>query len=148
MTRDVLGVSRRQVRPNHPALAVTPSLGERRRSPSRVVGELRRVLGPTFPILVPSEDQAVVLLPLCSPMEVQDIASRLRSLDTKLSVRERSVSFHQLVELAPLKWRDGEDGGIVLGSRDGVNNIMTYPPVGGWESVRATSRRNVGSFRS
>jgi dolichyl-phosphate beta-glucosyltransferase len=148
MTRDVLGVTRRQVRPNHPALAVTPSPGERRRSSSRVVGELRRVLGPTFPILVPSEDQTVVLLPLCSPLEVHNIASRLRSLDTKLSVRERSVSFNQLVELAPLKWRDGEDGGIVIGSRDNVNHIMTYPPVGGWESVRAASRRNVGSVRS
>jgi hypothetical protein len=141
MTRDVLNISLHHQRPNHPALAVAPDPYERRRSPSRVVGAVGKVLGAKFPILVMSDEQIVVLLPLCTPTEVQDIAARLRTLETKLTVRERSVSFDELTKLAPLEWRDGENGGVVLGSQDSLADIITAPPVDGWESVRGTSRR-------
>ncbi len=142
MTRDVLSVSTRREWSRLPALAVTPDLHERRRSSSRIVGELSKALGPVFPILSHSDHGTLVLLPLCSPSEVQDVAARLRNLPTKLIVEERTISFEQLVEAAPFRWIDGERGGLVIAS-DG-ETVRPYPPVDGWESVRADpSRLNI-----
>ncbi len=146
MTRDVLSLSRRREWSRLPALAVTPDHGERRRSSSWVVGELRRALGPTFPILMgPAEGHALVLLPLCGPLEVHAMAARLRKLPTKLVIMERSVSFEELVDVAPFQWIDGEHGGLAIAA-DGEIDISTHPPVGGWEAVRADrSRQNVST---
>ncbi len=138
MTRDVLNVRRRREWPNIPGLAITPAPGERRRSPSRVVGELHRALGPKFPILVLSEDQLLVLLPLCDPIQVHEIAARLRCLPTKLNARERSVSFSQLVDLAPFKWVDAEDDGLIVASHADLTGLATKVPADGWESVRSS----------
>jgi len=140
MTRDVLNVSRRRQWSSIPALAVEPDVNERRRSSSRVVGEISRALGPTFPILLGPDHKPFVLLPLCTPVEVHDMAARLRKLPTRLKVTERSVTFAQLVEAAPFRWIDGERGGLVIASESNVE-VMTYPPVGGWESVRTNGRR-------
>jgi hypothetical protein len=108
MTRDVLGVRQRRQWPQLPALTVTAGLGERRRSQTRIVSELDRALGPNYPILSLSENQSLVLLPLCNPIEVQETAHKLKHLPTKLTVRERSVSLAQLVGLAPFKWLSAE----------------------------------------
>ena len=137
MTRDVLGVRRRREWPNLPALAITPAPGERRRSQSRIVEELHRALGPKFPIILASEDQSLVLLPLCGPVEVHDVATRLRALPTKMSVRERSVAFSQLAELVPFQWVDGENDGFIVASRTDITNLVTRRPVDGWQSLRA-----------
>lgn len=137
MTRDVLAVSKRREWPQLPALAVRPSEGERRRSPSRIVGELHRVLGPNFPIALLSGDQSLVLMPLCNPIEVHDAATRLRRLPTKLTVRERSVSFSQLTEFVPFRWVDGEHDGFIVAS-EGLNyDFVTQSPPEGWQSYRA-----------
>ena len=80
MTRDVLGVGKRRERSTLPALAVTPDLHERRRSSSRIVGELNSALGPVFPILSHSDRGTLVLLPLCNPSEVQDVAADFEAL--------------------------------------------------------------------
>jgi hypothetical protein len=137
MTRDVLAVRRRQEWPNLPALVITPAPGERRRSQSRIVGELHRAMGPNFPLLVVSEDQCIVLLPLCGPIEVQEVASRLRQLPTKFVVRERSVSFPQLTDLAPFKWVDEERDGFMVASHADASTLVTHKPVAGWESLRS-----------
>jgi hypothetical protein len=139
MTRDVLSVSTRREWSRLPALAVRPDLHERRRSSSRIVGELSKALGPVFPILSHPDDGTLVLLPLCSPSEVRDVAARLRNLPTKMIVEERTVSFEQLVEAAPFRWIDGERGGVVIAS-DG-ETVQLCPPVNGWESVRADPTR-------
>jgi dolichyl-phosphate beta-glucosyltransferase len=136
MTRDVFDVRRRREWPNLPALAITPAPGERRRSQSRIVEELHRALGPNFPIILASEDQSLVLLPLCDPVEVHNIASRLRALPTKMSVRERSVQFSQLTELVPFQWVDGENDGFIVASRTDITNLVTRTPVDGWRSLR------------
>lgn len=145
MTRDVLGVRTRREWPNLPALAITPCQGERRRSPSRVVGEVHGAIGVNFPIVLDSQDQWLVLLPLCNPVEVQNIAARLRRLPVRLIVRERSVSFSQLAALTPFKWVDGEDEGFVVASHLDVTGLRTSRPGEGWESIRSTSERPVRS---
>jgi hypothetical protein len=137
MARDVLSVTRRRDWPNIPALAITPCQGERRRSASRVVTELHRVVGSNFPIVIVSEDQYLVLLPLCDPVAVQNMAANLRHLPTRLSVRERSVSFSQLKELAPFKWVDGEEDGLTIASPTEMIEFVTLAPVEGWESFRS-----------
>jgi dolichyl-phosphate beta-glucosyltransferase len=137
MARDVLHVRSRREWPHLPALVVTPAPGERRRSQSRAFGDIHRSLGPNFPILSLSEDQSMVLLPLCDPLEVQTIADRLRMLPTKLTVRERSLSFPQLMERTPFRWIDGESGGLVVGLQSGVSELTIRAPVGGWETVRS-----------
>jgi dolichyl-phosphate beta-glucosyltransferase len=147
MTMDVLGVTRRHEWRNLPALSVTAAEGERRRSQSRIVAELVGALGPNFPILVVSEYKSLVLLPLCSPVEVQAIAQRLRSLPTSLAVRERSVSFSQLLELIPFKWFDDESGGFVLALPGDDFRIVTRKPVDGWETVRGTIPHGARSNR-
>ena len=48
MARDVLSVRTRREWANLAALAVTPAPGERRRSRSRIIGELHRALGPNY----------------------------------------------------------------------------------------------------
>ena len=60
MTRDVLHLRRGHEWPHIPALAITPAPGERRRSQSRIVGDLHRSLGPNFPIVLGSEDETLV----------------------------------------------------------------------------------------
>jgi dolichyl-phosphate beta-glucosyltransferase len=136
MTHDLIGARRRPQPPNLPALAVTAAPDERRRSRSRIVTELHGALGPNFPLLFPSRDESLVLLPLCAPVEVQDIAARLRRLPTKLSVRERSVSFAQLTRLVPFQWVDGDSDGFIVAPRTGVENLCTRRPVEGWDSMR------------
>ena len=145
MTRDVLKLAKRREWPNVPALAITPVLGERRRSPSQIVGELHRALGPNFPIVVVSEDQLLVLLPLCDPIEVQNVARRLRQLSTKLAVRERSVSFHQMVEHAPFEWVDGENDGLIVATRDDVSKLVIHAPPEGWQHLRVNPTPDVRS---
>jgi hypothetical protein len=140
MTRDVLSVRTRREWVNLPALAVTPAVEERRRSSSRAIFELHRALGPNYPITMDSDGQALVLLPLCGPVEVHDIAARLRKLPTKLTVKERSMSFEQLLEVVPFRWVDGEHGGLAMASEGGID-LKLRPPVGGWESVRAERPR-------
>jgi len=145
MARDVLIVSRRREWPNTPALAISPREGERRRSPSRIVTELHRALGPNYPIVVMSEDQYLVLLPLCDPVVVQNIAANLRQLATQLSVRERSVSFTQLTKLAPFGWRDGESDGITIATPAHMAEFVTRVPVEGWESLRSNAAEYITS---
>ena len=147
MARDVLAVSKRREWPHLPALAVTPSTGERRRSPSRIVGELYKALGPNFPVAILSEDQTLVLMPLCNPIEVHDVATRLRRLPTKLTVRERSVSFPQLTELVPFRWVDGEHDGLTIASEGPTDDLVTQTPPEGWEAYRAASSGQFGQFR-
>lgn len=137
MTRDVVALSKRREWPQLPALAVRPSVGERRRSSSRIVGELYKVLGPNFPIAVLPDEQSLVLMPLCNPIEVHDVATRLRGLPTKLTVRERSVSFSQLTELVPFRWVDGEHDGLIVASDGHLDDLITQTPPEGWESYRA-----------
>ncbi len=137
MTRDVVSASRRRDWPNVPALAVTPGPGERRRSPSRIVGELHKALGPNYPMVMLSEDQLLVLLPLCDPVFVHETAGRLRQLETMVTVRERSVTFQQLMDVAPFKWIDGEEDGLVVAFQDGAKILTTHKPIEGWESVRS-----------
>lgn len=146
MTRDVLSVKRRREWPHIPSLAITPAIGERRRSQSRIVGELHEALGPSFPILLLSEDQTLALLPLCEPLEVQRIAANLRQLPIKLTVRERSVSVSQLMDLSPLKPVDGEGGEYVIASHTDISDLITHRPVEGWESVRSCQARPAGSY--
>ncbi|MGO9856268.1 MAG: dolichyl-phosphate beta-glucosyltransferase [Acidimicrobiales bacterium] len=140
MTRDVLTVRRNRERPNIPALAITPCQGERRRSPSRVVGELHSALGPNYPIMIVSEDQTLVLLPLCDPIEVHNVTNRLRRLPTRLNVRERSASFSQVTDLAPFKWVDAAEGGFIIASHGDVSGLVTQRPVEGWESLRSSAQ--------
>jgi hypothetical protein len=128
MTRDVLGVRQRRQWPQLPALTVTAGLGERRRSQARIVSELDRALGPNYPILSLSENQSLVLLPLCSPMEVQETAHRLKHLPTKLTVRERSVSLAQLVGLAPFKWLSAESMTFVTAPSSSVRSLVIRSP--------------------
>jgi hypothetical protein len=137
MTRDVLSVTMRREWPGLPALTITPGPAERRRSRSRIVGELHRALGPTYPIVTLSGDQSLVLLPLCSPVEVQDVATRLRRLSTDLTVRERSVSLAQLTNLVPFNWVDGENDGLIIASHSRVTEPVTLTPMEGWEAYRA-----------
>ena len=130
-----------------PALTVMPSPGERRRSSSRIVGELYGELGPNYPIMITSEDQSLVLLPLCDPIEVQQIAARLRKLTTRLSVRERSVSFAQLRDLVPFQWIDSNnDGFVVVPQQAGLSHLGSHPPAGGWESLRSDRGLRKRSF--
>lgn len=145
MTRDLLSIRRRREWPNLPALTVTSWHGERRRSPSRIVGELYRALGPNYPIVIVSEDESMVLLPLCDPVEVQTVAANLRQLPTQLSVRERSVSFSQLTEFAPFKWVDGENDGFVVASHANLSGLVTRMPTAGWESLRANQSQPIMS---
>jgi dolichyl-phosphate beta-glucosyltransferase len=147
MTRDVLQVRRCREWPHIPSLVVTPAPGERRRSQSRIVGELHRALGPNFPILLMSEHQTLVLTPLCNPVEVQEIAARLRHLPTKLRARERSVSFDELVELTPFKWVDGENDGFIMAPHSAVPDLLTRMPVGGWQSVRSVRSQRTARDR-
>ncbi|MGO9185353.1 MAG: glycosyltransferase [Acidimicrobiales bacterium] len=143
MTRDVLGLRRRQEWPNIPALAVNPTHGERRRSHSRIVGELHKAMGPNFPLLMVSEDQCLVLMPLCNPIEVQEVAARLRKLPTKFNVRERSVSFSELTDLTPFKWIDEEDDGFIVAPHADASNLVTHTPFGGWDSMRSIASQPV-----
>ena len=136
MAHDLLTIRRRREWPNLPALAITSRDGERRRSPSRIVGELYRALGPNFPIVIVSDEESLVLLPLCDPVEVQTVAGRLKHLPTQLSVRERSVSFSQLTEFAPFKWVDGENDGFVVSSHANSKGLVTRMPTDGWASLR------------
>ena len=142
MTREVLNLTTRRQWPHTPALAVTPGAGERRRTRSRIVNELHRALGPNFPILISPEDQLLVLLPLCGPVEVQHMAARVRELQIELVVHERSISFSQLTDLAPFKWIDGEDNGLVVAARGDVSNLVSYMPTDGWESMRSNQGQN------
>jgi dolichyl-phosphate beta-glucosyltransferase len=147
MTHDLVRARRRREWPNLPALAITAARDERRRSRSRIVTEVHRALGSNFPILFASEDESLVLLPLCGPVEVQDIASRLRGLPTKLTVRERSVRFSQLKELVPFQWVDGDKDGLIVASRTTVKNLSTRRPVDGWESMRRVPAQRSQSYR-
>jgi dolichyl-phosphate beta-glucosyltransferase len=137
MTRDVWSARRRRDWPHIPAVAVTPARGERRRSPSRIVSELQRAHGSNFPIALLSEDQLLLLLPLCNPIEVQDIAARLRKLPTKLTVRERSVSLPQLTELTPFQRVEGEEDGLIVATHRDVTDLVVQEPVNGWETLRS-----------
>jgi hypothetical protein len=148
MTRDVLGVRARRERPSLPALTVQPAPGERRRSQSRITAELHRALGPNFPIVVTAQTGSTVLLPLCDPIEVQNVAARLRTLPTKLDVKERSLRFRELIDLMPFQWVDGERDGFVLAVKDQNKPIVTRPPVAGWEILRtkAETRTERGPY--
>jgi dolichyl-phosphate beta-glucosyltransferase len=145
MTRDVLSVWRRRTWPNVPALAVTPAPGERRRSQTRIVGELHQALGYRYPIVTATQEQLLVLLPLSDPIEVQNIATSLRRLPTKLTARERSVSFLQLRELAPFEWLETRNGGLVLASQCDRTNMIISKPAEGWEVIRSPSDSSKGS---
>ena len=94
-------------RPTVPGLAVEPAPEERRRSPSRIVAELHQAFGSNFPILLPAEDEVVLLVPLGDSGEIEEIAARIRRLPTRLTVREHAVSFQELVSLAPFSLHDG-----------------------------------------
>jgi dolichyl-phosphate beta-glucosyltransferase len=139
MMREVLAVRSRREWPNLPALAITPARGERRRSQSRIAREVHLALGPNFPIIFISEDQSLVLLPLCDPDEVQRNALRLRSLSTNLTVRERSVEFSQLTELVPFQWIAGENDGSMVASATGISDLVIRTPIDGWQSMRETT---------
>ena len=108
---------------------------------------MRRGLRLAFPILIgPAEGQVLVLLPLRGPLEVHELAARLQKLPTRLSVKERSVSFEELVEIAPFRWVDGEHGGLAIAA-EGEIEISADPPVGGWEAIRADRNRQKVSTR-
>jgi dolichyl-phosphate beta-glucosyltransferase len=139
MTRDLFSVSKRRHWPNLPTLAVTPCRGERRRSPSRIVAELHRALGSNTPIVIGSGGKFLVLLPLVDPIEVQSIATKLRHLPVRLSVRERSLSFKELLELVPFRWVDGEHDGFIVASSTEACELVTVRPVDGWASLRTSN---------
>ena len=113
---------------------------QRRRAAAVTVSDRRRAdyraLGPNFPIVIVSDEESLVLLPLCDPVEVQTVAGRLKHLPTQLSVRERSVSFSQLTEFAPFKWVDGENDGFVVSSHANSKGLVTRMPTDGWASLR------------
>ncbi len=133
MTRDVVRARTRRERPTVPGLAVEPAPEERRRSPSRIVAELHQAFGSNFPILLPAEDEVVLLVPLGDSGEIEEIAARIRRLPTRLTVREHAVSFQELVSLAPFSLHDG----ILVASYPGAAALTLREPVDGWESVRS-----------
>jgi hypothetical protein len=138
MTRDVLGVRWRRKRPYIPGLAVVPAPGERRTSPSRIVATLHAALGPNYPILVDTDGHSVVLLPLCGPGEIQEMAGRLRRLPTRLAMGECSVSLAQLRQLGPLTRVEGEHGAAALLVHAEAGPLVGRPPQAGWQSVRSS----------
>ena len=115
MTRDVLSVRGRGERPCVPGLEVLAAGGNREGGQTPILAGLRAALGPQFPVLITAEDRFVVLLPLCEPMEVQDIAARLRRAPTRFTVRDHSVSLEQLRDFAPFRWV-GDWGGVLVAS--------------------------------
>ena len=147
MAKDVLGVARRRRWPHVPALEVVPASGERRRSRSRIWEELYSCLGPNFPILAPSENATLVLLPLCEPLEVHDIATHIRHLPTRLRTTERSVSFSEMTELSPFEWLPFWDGGLAVAARTDLRTDVLATPVGKWPSAAGASERSNGHRR-
>ena len=146
MTRDILKVSRRRQWPLIPSLAVTPAPGQRLGGPPLHLASSansKRILGPTYPIVLASEDQALVLLPLCDPIDVHRSAVRLANLPTKLSIREESVSVSQLIDLAPFKCVGADADGVVVASSGDLTNLVHTAPNGGWSLVRAGRHRKI-----
>jgi hypothetical protein len=131
MTRDVLAVRRSGERPYIPALEVESAGGESGQSQTPIVERLHAALGPQFPIVVVPGDRFAALLPLCEPMEVQEIAAGLRRAPTRFTVREHSISLAQLRAFAPFRWVEEEWGGVLVASAPDTTSAMLPDVVGG-----------------
>lgn len=131
MTADVLRIRWRKQRPQIPALVV--SAGGAGSQPAPGVG-LSGVFRHTDPILSLDESRALVLLPLCSPDEIQGAAARLGQPLTSFTVRQRLVSCAELISMMPLSLTTGENS---LGGRN----------VGTVRSERRHVSRSAAHFR-
>jgi hypothetical protein len=128
MTKDVLAVRGRGERSFVPVLEVEPSGGDRGEPLSWVVPRLRAALGPQFAVMIAPGDRVTVLLPLCEPMEVQEIAAGLRRAPTRFTVHEHSISLAQLRACAPFRWVEEEGGGVLVAAGAGTSSALPAAP--------------------
>ena len=133
MTLDVLGVSTRRAWPDVPGLSVRSATGALPRSGAMLADDVAAALGPAMPILAPTENGVLVLLPLAGAAEIEDAMARLSGPPTALVVERRDVPFVQLDAFAPFRSTGWIDGSLVADS-DGVVATVTSAPVNRWRS--------------
>jgi hypothetical protein len=104
MALDVARLRWRKKRPWIPALVISAGSDEAAPTRQRTFDSFS-LIRKTDPILSLPQGEALVLLPLCQPTEVNGAAARLDKLD--LNVRKRYVSWSELTEMTPLAWSTG-----------------------------------------
>jgi dolichyl-phosphate beta-glucosyltransferase len=101
MALDVCRMHWRKQRPQIPALEVKGDTVSTGFDQGRILIGGTSVFRQTDPILPLTEDQAVILLPLCRTDEIDGAAKRLSQPSTRLTVRQRLVSCGELSEMIP-----------------------------------------------
>ena len=118
MVLDVLRLRFRKSLPPIPALVVTPDSSKRgsRRPPAltRAFSAFRQ----TDPLLPLARGRALLLLPLCTPTEVDGTALRIGKSSSNVMVRKRLISGTELMDMMPLSWSTG-----VSGQTDDVRDV-------------------------
>jgi dolichyl-phosphate beta-glucosyltransferase len=102
MAADVCRIQWRKNRPQIPALVVQADEPEGVATRERILAEAFGTFRQTDPVLPLGRERALVLLPLCQPDEVQGTAHRLSGGSTGLSVRKRTISCDDLINMVPL----------------------------------------------